>query len=262
MLSLRLRRSRRRPGLAAPGYAMPLAIGASGLLLLGSFALHGIAMQESLAVGAMERQQREEDLLASAAHKLLARLNNSHRCLLNQPLAQWEEPCATPAEVAALKDAAQVMDRPVQLRDWLPEGPEDVPPVAAKLALQLVPGRQAHYEVILEAELEDPQQGGEALALAARQRLALLNSSHRCLLNQPLPQWEEAGATCATPAEVAALKNVQVNDEPFQLVDWQPVRDGQPGQLKLQPEDGGQSHEYDVILAARLGPKLLGGLQP
>ena len=67
----------RRPRTAAPGYAMPLAVGASGVLLLMSLTLHGMAMQERLQVGARERQQREEDLLVSAAHQLLAALNAS-----------------------------------------------------------------------------------------------------------------------------------------------------------------------------------------
>ena len=162
MLSLRLRRSRRRPGLAAPGYAMPLAIGASGLLLLGSFALHGIAMQESLAVGAMERQQREEDLLASAAHQLLALLNSSHRCLLNAPLAQWEVAGAacntTPAAVADLKNS-QVMAKPVQLVAWQPGGNGQ----PGQLALQLGAGRQARYGVMLAAAPTEGAQLGPKL---------------------------------------------------------------------------------------------------
>jgi len=123
-------------------------------------------MQESLAVGAMERQQREEDLLASAAHQLLALLNSSHRCLLNEPLAQWEVAGAacntTPAAVADLKNA-QVMGRPVQLLAWQPEGPEDVPPVAAKLALQLGAGRQARYGVMLAAAPTEGAQLGPKL---------------------------------------------------------------------------------------------------
>jgi hypothetical protein len=162
MLFLRLRLHRRRPRSATPGFAMPLAIGASGLLLLGSFALHGVAMQESLAVGAMERQQREEDLLASAAHQLLALLNSSHRCLLNEPLAQWEVAGAacntTPAAVAVLKNA-QVMAKPVQLVAWQPGGNGQ----PGQLALQLEAGRQARYGVRLAAAPTEGAQLGPKL---------------------------------------------------------------------------------------------------
>jgi hypothetical protein len=149
------------PRTAAPGYALPLAVGASGVLLLLSLTLHGMAMQERLQVGARERQQREEDLLVSAAHQLLAALNASHRCLLALPLAQWEQQgaaCATPAAVAALKNG-QVMARPVRVLAWQPGGNGQT----AKLALQLETGnsqlmRKGRYGVRLTGS---PPQGAQ-----------------------------------------------------------------------------------------------------
>jgi hypothetical protein len=133
----------RPPRTAAPGYALPLAVGASGVLMLLSFTLHGMAMQERLQVGARERVQREDDLLASAAHQLLAALNASHPCLLALPLAQWElqgAACATPAAVAALT-TTQVMAVPVKVLAWQPGGSGQ----AGHLAVQLEagPGRAA-----------------------------------------------------------------------------------------------------------------------
>ncbi|MGA1304878.1 MAG: hypothetical protein ACO3ZD_12625, partial [Cyanobium sp.] len=138
----------RLPRAAAPGYAMPVAVGASGVLLLLSFTLHGMAMQERLQVGAMERKQREDDLLASAAHQLLAALNASHPCLLALPLAQWEQQgaaCASPAAVAALT-TTQVMAAPVKLLAWQPGGNGQT----AQMALQLEARRKARYGVRLE----------------------------------------------------------------------------------------------------------------
>jgi hypothetical protein len=135
---------------------MPLAVGASGVLLLMSFTLHGMAMQEQLQVGARERQQREEDLLVSAAHQLLAALNASHPCLLTLPLEQWEvagAACATPAAVAALR-TAQVMARPVQLLAWQPGGNGQ----SGQLALQLEEGRKVRYGVRL---VGSPPRGAE-----------------------------------------------------------------------------------------------------
>jgi len=157
----------RLPRAAAPGYAMPLAVGASGVLLLMSLTLHGMAMQERLQVGARERVQREEDLLASAAHQLLAALNASHPCLLALPLAEWEgATCATPMAVVALKEAV-VMAAPVRVHGWQPASDGQ----SAQLALQLVAGpgwgaRQGRYGVrlygspVLVAELGPRLLGG------------------------------------------------------------------------------------------------------
>lgn len=144
---------RRLPRGAAPGYALLLALVATGVLLLLSLTLHGMAMQERLQVGALEREQREEDLLASGAHQLLAALNGPHRCLLTLPLARWEAEgaaCASPAAVAALKQA-RVMGVGVRLLDWQP----GVDGQTAHLALQLEAGprrgaRQGRYKVLLE----------------------------------------------------------------------------------------------------------------
>ncbi len=135
----------RPPRAAAPGYAMPLAVGASGVLMLLSLTLHGMAMQERLQVGARERVQREDDLLVSAAHQLLAALNSTHACLRVLPLAQWPAAsCASPAAVAALKEA-QVMAVPVKVLAWQP----GVDGQTAQLTLQLQAGRKARYGVRL-----------------------------------------------------------------------------------------------------------------
>ena len=105
-----------------PAYLMPLATGAAGLLLLLGLTLQGMALQERVQVGAQERLRREEDLLASAAHQLLAALNKTHRCLLNLPLARWESDgaaCASPQALAALRRGV-VWAVPVRLLAWRP----------------------------------------------------------------------------------------------------------------------------------------------
>lgn len=137
------------PRQAQPGYAMPLAMGATGVLLLLSLTLHGMAMQERLQVGALERQGREEDLLASGAHQLLAALNGAHGCLLPLALAQWEgAACASPAALGALKQA-EVLGTPVQLVAWQP---------------------RANGTAVLELALEA---GGQAGGSARRGRFAV-----------------------------------------------------------------------------------------
>jgi len=105
-----------------PAYLMPLATGAAGLLLLLGLTLQGMALQERVQVGAQERLRREEDLLASAAHQLLAALNSTHHCLLALPLARWESDggaCASPQALAALRRGV-VWAVPVRLLAWRP----------------------------------------------------------------------------------------------------------------------------------------------
>ncbi|MEB3317691.1 MAG: hypothetical protein VKO39_06070 [Cyanobacteriota bacterium] len=105
-----------------PGFLMPLATGAAGLLLLLGLTLQAMALQERAQVSAQERLQRENDLLVSAAHQLLTALNRSHGCLLVLPLERWETDgavCATPQALAALR-RAEVWRVPVRLLGWRP----------------------------------------------------------------------------------------------------------------------------------------------
>ncbi|MEB3301746.1 MAG: hypothetical protein VKN56_07220 [Cyanobacteriota bacterium] len=126
-----------------PAYVMPLAVAGAGLLLLMSGALHSLAMQERLQLSALERLRREEDLLVSAAHQLLAALNGPHQCLQALPLARWEADggaCASVEEVAALRQS-QVMAVPVRLLAWQPRA--DGLAAELELALAAAPGRGA-----------------------------------------------------------------------------------------------------------------------
>ena len=118
-------------------YVLPLATGAAGLLLLLGLTLQSMALQERLQVSALERLRREEDLLASAAHQLLAALNGPHRCLVGLPLARWElegTACASPGALAALRRVV-VWAVPVRLLAWRP-----VADGTAEMELQLEKG--------------------------------------------------------------------------------------------------------------------------
>lgn len=122
---------------------LPLAVGAAGLLLLLSLSFQGVALQERLQVSTFERLRREEDLLASAAHQLLAALNGSHRCLLDLPLARWDlegTDCATEEALAALR-RAEVWTVPVRLLAWRPGADGSV--AEMELELEAAAGRTA-----------------------------------------------------------------------------------------------------------------------
>lgn len=118
-------------------FLMPLAAGGAGLFLLLGLTLQGLALQERAQVSALERLGREEDLLASAAHQLLAALNDRHRCLLALPLARWEAEggeCASPEALVTLRRLV-VWSVPVRLRAWQPG----------------MDGQSAELELLLEA---------------------------------------------------------------------------------------------------------------
>jgi hypothetical protein len=136
-----------------PAYLLPLATAAAGLLLLIGLSLQAMALQERAQVSALERLRREEDLLASAAHQLLASLNGIHPCLLALPLARWETDgaaCASPQAAQALR-RLEIWAVPVRLLAWRP-GPD---------------GLNAELELVLEAgEGRAPRRGQFGVRLA------------------------------------------------------------------------------------------------
>jgi hypothetical protein len=118
-------------------HLMPLAAGGAGLLLLLGLTLQGLALQERAQVSARERLHREEDLLVSGAHQLLAALNSRHRCLLVLPSARWDAaggPCASSEARTALRRMV-VWSAPVRLEAWQPD----------------TDGQSAELELLLEA---------------------------------------------------------------------------------------------------------------
>jgi len=89
---------------------MPMALGASLLVLLGSLSLQTVALQSHLGQADSQELRQQEDKLASAAQQLVADLNRFHPCLLSLPLASWSQQglaCATPEQLDALQRVEQ-----------------------------------------------------------------------------------------------------------------------------------------------------------
>ncbi len=132
------------------GFVLPLAMGASLVLLLGSLSAHTASLQLRLQGIREQQQRRAEDRLASAGQQLLAELHRSHRCLLALPLPQWDVQglaCAPAQAIAALRQG-QVLGVPYRLIAWRPE----LQP--AELLLELAagggqPARQGAFAVQL-----------------------------------------------------------------------------------------------------------------
>jgi hypothetical protein len=125
------------------GFALPLAVLAGLVLLLGSLAAQTAVHQSRLRHSAALRQRHVEDRLASAAHHLVGRVAAGHGCLLALPLEQWPsaaDGCADGAARDALRNGIGA-PVPYRLIQWRPLPPADPAPAAAgapgSLELQL-----------------------------------------------------------------------------------------------------------------------------
>jgi hypothetical protein len=121
------------------GFALPLAVLAGLVLLLGSLASQTAVHQSRLRHSAALQQRHVEDRLASAAHQLVGRVAAGHGCLLALPLEQW----ASAADGCADADAREALRNgtapvPYRLIQWRPLPSADAAPGASgSLELQL-----------------------------------------------------------------------------------------------------------------------------
>ncbi|MEY3758261.1 MAG: hypothetical protein RLZZ263_1415 [Cyanobacteriota bacterium] len=137
------------PGLGEGGYALPLALAGSLVLLLTALStlsttLHGRRLLAS------ERSERiETDALASAAQQLTAALQGPYQCLLPVSLEQWQpgalpSTCPPALDPTPLKTSDQWRGQ-VRLVDWQPS------PAGGELRLQWVGGsRQQRYALTVD----------------------------------------------------------------------------------------------------------------
>ncbi|AFY28578.1 hypothetical protein Cyagr_1410 [Cyanobium gracile PCC 6307] len=105
------------------GFVLPLAMGASMVLLLGSLSAHTVSLQARMQGIREQQQRRAEDRLASAGQQLLAELHRSHPCLLALPLEHWDVHglvCAPAPAIAALRQG-QALGASYRLIDWRPQ---------------------------------------------------------------------------------------------------------------------------------------------
>ena len=83
------RRRARQDRHRSAGFALPVAVGASLLLLLSSSSLQLLALQSRIQTAQLQRRHQLEDTLVSAAQQQAAALSASGGCLLTAPLEQW-----------------------------------------------------------------------------------------------------------------------------------------------------------------------------
>ena len=135
------------------GFVLPLALGVSMLLLLGSLSLQTVALQGHLDQVRQAGRGRDEDALVGASQRLVGELNRRHACLLSLPLSRWSQEgqsCASlPEQAALLGEAGSFGGR---LLAWSPGATEAEALIEAEPAVHGGIARRAVFKVVLHAD--------------------------------------------------------------------------------------------------------------
>ena len=110
------------PDLKQQGFALPLALTTSALLLLSSLSLQTLALharQRSRQALATAQTRDAERSVAMAFQQHAA---GAYACLLAFPSSEWEGSEHCPGVNPGLLQSGRVADRDWQLLDWQPQG--------------------------------------------------------------------------------------------------------------------------------------------
>ena len=134
----------RLPAQQQRGFALPLALTSSALLLLSSLSLQTLALharQRSSQALATAQPRDAERSVAMAFQQLAA---GAYACLLALPSSEWEGTERCPWLNPGLLQSGRVVDRDWQLLDWQPKGAR-----AGTLQLHWSDGRQSRLDLEL-----------------------------------------------------------------------------------------------------------------
>ena len=110
------------PPVVSKGFALPLALTTSALLLLSSLSLQTLvlhARQRSSQALATAQARDAERSVTMAFQQLAA---GAHACLLALPSSEWDRSEHCPGVNPALLQFGHAADRDWQLLDWQPQG--------------------------------------------------------------------------------------------------------------------------------------------
>jgi|TARA_X000000950_G_scaffold18898_1_gene20456 hypothetical protein len=129
---------------ASRGFALPLALTTSALLLLSSLSLQTLALhaRQRSSQALVTAQTRDAERSVAMAFKQHAA--GAHACLLALPSSEWDLPAGCPGANPAALQSGRVADRDWQLLDWQPQGA-----LAGTLRLQWSDGRQSRLDLEL-----------------------------------------------------------------------------------------------------------------
>ena len=104
------------------GFALPLALTTSALLLLSSLSLQTLALhaRQRSSQALATAQARDAERSVTMAFQQLAA--GAHACLLALPFSEWESSEHCPVVNSALLQFGRAADRDWQLLDWQPQG--------------------------------------------------------------------------------------------------------------------------------------------
>ena len=128
------------------GFAPPLALTTSALLLLSSMSLQSLALharQRSIhaLVAAQNRDAERSVAMAFQQHAA-----GAHVCLLALPSSEWEKSGICPGVSPTSLLSGQVVDHDWELLDWQPQGA-----MAGTLRLGWSDGRQSRLDLELRS---------------------------------------------------------------------------------------------------------------
>ena len=126
------------------GFALPLALTTSALLLLSSLSLQTLALHARQRSRQALATAQTLDAEGSVAMVFQQHAAGAHACLLALPSSEWEGSEHCPGLNPALLQSGRVADRDWQLLDWQPNGAR-----AGTLQLRWRDGVQSRLELEL-----------------------------------------------------------------------------------------------------------------
>ena len=112
----------RSPDPKQQGFALPLALTTSALLLLSSLSLQTLALHAHQRSSQALATAQTRDAERSVAMAFQQHAVGAHACLLALPSSEWELSAACPGVNPGLLQSGRVADRDWQLLDWQPHG--------------------------------------------------------------------------------------------------------------------------------------------
>ena len=126
------------------GFALPLALTTSALLLLSSLSLQTLALHARLRSSQALATAQTRDAERSVAMAFQQHAAGAHACLLALPSRDWNRSEVCPGANPAALQSGRLADRDWQLMDWQPHGA-----MSGTLQLRWSDGRQSRLELEL-----------------------------------------------------------------------------------------------------------------
>ena len=104
------------------GFALPLALTTSALLLLSSLSLQTLALHSRQRSSHALATAQTRDAERSVAMAFQQHAAGAHACLLAFPSSEWALSTGCPGANPAVLQSGRVADRDWQLLDWQPHG--------------------------------------------------------------------------------------------------------------------------------------------